>query len=197
MGTRGLVTFVVDGVEKAQYNQFDMYPDGVGLRVLQWLREAAQYPAALRQKAKDLVVVDGESKPTPEVIERLAKYADTRVSTGQLDEWYVLLRETQGRPGDILQAGVVIDAHEFVNDSLFCEYAYVIDLDGDGVFEVYKGFQTEPHDKGRWGGAKKPGDWKPDYQGDRFYYPIALWDKWSIAELPTDAEFLAALKEED
>lgn len=38
---------------------------------------------------------------------------------------------------------------EFAKDSLFCEWAYVVDLDAD-TLEVYRGFQEAPHTDGRW-----------------------------------------------
>lgn len=39
MGTRGTWGFVADGDEKLTYNHFDSYPDGLGVDVLDALRE--------------------------------------------------------------------------------------------------------------------------------------------------------------
>lgn len=33
---------------------------------------------------------------------------------------------------------------------LYAEWGYVIDLDGDGWFEVHRGMQTKPHRLGRF-----------------------------------------------
>src|SRR4051812_41350755 len=112
MGTRGLTGFVIDGKVKAGYQQFDSYPDGVGVQVLGWLRQAVELPGwaeggagEMAQKARDLTVVDGETPPTPKETEALLRYANLEVSTQSTDDWYCLLRETQGRPDAMLRAG--------------------------------------------------------------------------------------------
>lgn len=40
----------------------------------------------------------------------------------------------------------LVNSEEFAADSLFCEWAYVIDLDKN-TFEVYQGFNKKPIDK--------------------------------------------------
>ena len=87
----------------------------------------------------------------------------------------------------MLAAGVIEDAGDFPADSLFAEWGYVIDLDGDGMFEVYEGFQKSPHDKGRFAGMERDGD----------YYPVALRARWPLANLPDEASFLEATKDGD
>jgi hypothetical protein len=189
MGTRGFITFVVDGGEKTAYNHFDSYPDGLGVDVLTWLRAARDSVPALREQAKRLRVVDPESSPTPEDIERLRKYANPNVSTRELDEWYVLLRETQGNPHAMLDAGVIEDAANFPADSLFAEWGYVIDLDAE-TFEVYEGFQTKQHSKGRF--ADREFRKVTSASGSTCtYYPVKLVASWPFAELPSDDELLA------
>lgn len=181
MGTRGFITFVADGQEKTAYNQFDSYPAGMGQDVLTWLRASLDAFDVMRERVKALRVVDDETPPTAEDIERLSKFADTHVSTGQLTEWYVLLRETQGNPHAMLEAGVIEDASAFPQDSLFAEWGYVIDLD-QMVFEVYEGFQENPHSEGRFAGRG---------HGSGGYYPVKLVASWPLAELPSDDELLA------
>jgi hypothetical protein len=49
----------------------------------------------------------------------------------------------------------MIDSHTFLVDSLFCEWAYIINLD-ENVLEIYRGFNKEPSDKGRYASLKEP-----------------------------------------
>lgn len=186
MSTRGFVGFVIDGTEKIAYNHFDSYPGGLGVDVLGWLRGAEPLLPRLKNAARALRVVDPASTPSAEDIDRLREFADLGVGTQSVDDWYVLLRKTQGSPGLMLDAGYIEDAGTFPTDSLFAEWGYIVDLDAD-VFETYEGFQGAAHDKGRFAGRP------PGSQG---YYPCALAGSWPLTELPTDAQFIAALDKE-
>jgi hypothetical protein len=83
MGTRGFIGFVVDGVEKIAYNHWDSYPGGLGLDVLRWLRgEVGKMPDGMAwatEQVRALRVVDPQSSPTAEDIERLADFANLNV----------------------------------------------------------------------------------------------------------------------
>jgi hypothetical protein len=194
MGTRGFFGFVIDGVEKIAYNHFDSYPSGLGKEVLSWCwanrhaltcdihRGEVGGPVDLARK---LQVVDPNSSPTAEQIERLKGYANLNVGEQVLDDWYALLRETQGKPAEILKAGYMEDAGTFPQDSLYAEYGYLVDLDAQ-VFEAYRGFQDSPHDKGRFATREKQ-----TYTGCE-YWPCALVASWSLEELPSEDELDAA-----
>jgi hypothetical protein len=186
MGTRGFIAFVVDGSDKIAYNHWDSYPGGLGLDVLNWLRDALSDRDHLHQLIRALRVVDPKSEPTDEDIKQLRRWADTNVSSQSLDDWYVLLRGTQGNPDAMLTAGVIEDASQFPADSLFAEWGYVVDLDAD-MFEAYEGFQQAPHSRGRF----------KDLTPDRGYYPVALKASWSLDALPTNDAFVAALEPEE
>lgn len=186
MSTRGFIAFAVDGQVKVAYNHSDSYPDWLGVRVLRFLREANH--AAIRKQAQALRVVTGGDKPTAEDAARLARWTDTGVGNQSTDDWYCLLRETQGDPAAMLDAGVIEDASGFPANSLFAEWGYVIDLDGDGRFEVYEGFQRSPHNRGRFAGMKG---------GSDGYAPVALRASWPLAQLPSEAEFLSATEENE
>jgi hypothetical protein len=193
MGTRGFISFAVDGEVKTAYNHWDSYPDGLGLTVLHWLRNITEQGTitGAREAAAALRVVSPDSKPAPEDIERLSRYSWNAAQHGGTQDlrdgqqWYDLLHETQGNPDRILEAGVVEDASEFPADSLFAEWGYVIDFDNDGRLEVYEGFQKAAHSKGRFAGLASANDG---------YYPVALVASWPLAELPDDAAFVAALE---
>jgi hypothetical protein len=181
MGTRGFVGVVVDGTEKIAYNHCDSYPDGLGLDVLQWLRKA--HLGGARRLAAQLRVVERDSEPTDEDIERLAPYTNTGVG-GQKDrpDWYQLLRESQGNPGAMLDAGVIEDASGFPLDSLFAEWGYLVDFDAQ-TFEAYRGFQHSPHSAGRFADRMHS-------DGRNGYHPCALAGSWPLSDLPSDEDFL-------
>lgn len=196
MGTRGFLGFVIDGTEKIAYNHFDSYPSGLGSDVLSWLRIATSDGTVhIAERARALTVVDPNSTPTAQQIEQLREFANLNVGTQDVEDWYVLLRETQGNPGAMLQAGYIEDAGQFPLDSLFAEWGYLVDLDAD-VFEVYRGFQHAKHDKGRFA-DREP--FKPPHRANLAteYWPVALERSWRLVELPTDEEFLNALEGEE
>lgn len=180
MGTRGAFGFRLNGEDKVTYNHFDSYPSGLGKDLLKEL--SGQTYESLVATAKRITLVNSDSKPTEEQIASLKKYANTGVSSKQLDEWYVLLRETQGTLAPWLSGDlpVMIDSHRFLADSLFCEYAYIVNLDGK-CFEVYHGFNKDPNAEGRYAnaGIAVDGDEKEE---DR-YYGVALFKAFPLDEI--------------
>lgn len=138
MSTRGFIGFVADGVEKIAYNHCDSYPEGVGLVVLRWLREVRDTGDldGLAAAVRDLRVVRVDSTATAEEVGRYERYAHP-MGAGPVDDWYRLLRRTQGDPTLILEAGVIVDASGFPNDPAN-KWGYVVDADVD-VLEVCHG----------------------------------------------------------
>jgi len=186
MGTRGALGFFIDGKTKATYNHFDSYPDGLGKDVVEAVRRILSDPARgldwLKVKARAIQLWPDHTPATPELIERLKPYADTSVSTRDLSEVYVLTRRMQGDIEAYLSAEFMEDGGEsFMGDSLFCEYAYIINLD-EGVLEFYKGFQSQPHEKGRY--ASLP--YEKSHRQDRQYYPVALVGTFPLDAIPED-----------
>lgn len=190
MGTRGLLAFAHDGEIKGAYNHFDSYPAGLGADVAKFVKEHVQRGAEgiteAEEKFKRLVAVKEDDSPTEDQKLALLKYYDPRVSTGSTDEWYALLRNTQGDPQAFLDAGFYIDAVEFAQDSLFCEWGYVIDLDNE-VVEIYKGFQTQPHAEGRFAEGGEPGN---EISTGRTYYPIRLVHTVDFATLALNPDYM-------
>lgn len=81
---------------------------------------------------------------------------------------------------------------EFSGDSLFCEWAYVVDLD-KRTFEVYRGFNKEAiSEKERFAQYFQ----KRDDDGQQ-YYPIKLLKTYSLDDLPDEARFLAETEMSD
>jgi hypothetical protein len=197
MGTRGFIGFVIDGKEKITYNHFDSYPEGLGMEMLTWFRdilkaETPDGPIDWKAYVRNLKMVDPKSTPTEVQISELMPWSDTSVSERSLEDWYCLLRKTQGNPGAILAAGYAIDSSDFPSDSLMCEWGYLIDVDTE-TFEVYEGFQKEPHNRGRF--AHRPPVDVERHIGlfSYAYYPVALRAAWSFNAIPTGEEFLGVL----
>jgi hypothetical protein len=172
MSTRGILGVRVNGVDKLTYNLSDSYPSWLGKNVVELCRELSrqQLWADVKIRAEKLQSVP-DTEPTPEEIERYSRFLDTNVSTGSPREWYALLRGTQGSLAKILDSGVYISANDFIADSLFCEFGYIVNLD-DMTLELYEGYQREKHSKGRYA----------DLEGNEDFFPCAL-----VAAHPLDA----------
>lgn len=190
MGTRGFIGFVVNDQEKIAYNHWDSYPSGLGVEILQWLHQAD--PAKIREQAANLKVVEHGVMPTDAEIVALRPWTNLSVGTQSTADWYCLLRETQGNPEQMLACGFIEDASEFPYDSLFAEWGYIVDFD-NGKFEVYRGFQTMPHNEGRFAGRGKD-ERVAASPGEKTYKPCRLIATWSLDDLPTTEAFCEQLE---
>lgn len=173
MGTRNLTCVVYDKKYRvAQYGQWDGYPSGAGLDILIFLRkqEEDDYKKFIK-KVSTCKLVDSE----------------------KADDWLIdrdigceilrhVVKERAGRK--------LPDCLHFAGDSLFCEWAYVVDLDKMQL-EVYEGFNETP---------LKRGDrfYKLQGQGyksfDHTYYPVKLVATFPLDKLPTNRVFLKSVK---
>lgn len=161
MGTRGLVGWVVDGEVKVSYNHWDSYPSYLGDRVFAYVQERIDTVETWKQRVRDVVLLHDEDAPaTDELIEkaRALGLIDTEVGAprtpGQRPDLYQCLRGAQGRLDLYEEVGYMVDSVQFAQDSVFCEWAWLVNLD-EGVVEVFVGFQSEAHDRGRFAGPVK------------------------------------------
>lgn len=145
MGTRGLVGIKVDGKYSGYYNHFDSYPEGLGHGMVEFVKKLNKdnIPEMI-EKCSNLIVVNSQDDPSQEEIDRYGQFSDAKVSTGC--DWYSLLRNIQG--ADYLDAILrgkldhVFDDINFIKNSLFCEYAYILNLD-ELTLDFYRGFQHQ------------------------------------------------------
>lgn len=159
MSTRGVLCFATGDRLVVTYNHSDSYPAWLGRKVLEWTSTLKTNEAIDEAKAKVLALrlVNSDEEPTDDERERY-KHLWEGVSTGR--GWYSLLRQQQGNPQMILDAGIAEVAADFPFDSLFCEWGYVVDLDARQV-EVYRGFQSGPTTEGRFAGDASEGGYGP------------------------------------
>jgi hypothetical protein len=182
MGTRGSVGILLDGKFKGMYNHSDSYPGGLGDEVVSFIKEVNKTKtgwAKLKKNFRKVEEIKNNQKPTAEQIEAYKGYADLSVSNQTYEDWYCLLRNIQGVPSltEILKGKLKhgFFANDFIKDSLFCEYAYVINLD-DNTVEFYKGFQTSPQEGNRFGTEPNKTDGE--------YYPCAMVGKCPLNKIP-------------
>ena len=210
MGTRNLTMVVKDGKYKvAQYGQWDGYPRGQGVTVLNFLKNADLNK--FRQQVDKVVIFDGKSKGSKQMQDRVDKLFD-RLNEGlrnsktydsqevakkifNADEKLLYDCFTRDTCAKILN--VIYEARaeaiphfselSFAADSLFCEWAYLVNLDTDEL-EVYVGFNKEPLKKGdRFKGLRRPSHCNKEY------YPIRLLKTYKFSELPSEKKFVKEL----
>jgi len=165
MSTRGVVGFRHNGQDKVMYNHSDSYPDYLGLTVLEAVRKYSD--EQLIAAHKKITLVDPDEKPSEELQAQYTKYHCGGVSTGKKSEWYSLLREAQGNIDAYVtddKLAHMINGRRSMFDSLFSEYAYIINLD-DKTLEFYVGFNKDKNAAGRY--ASFTEDPKEAYYGVR------------------------------
>lgn len=170
MSTRGCIGFRLNGKDCLSYNHSDSYPGWLGRETLKQLKKWQKGCgwAALREQVENW-----------KGLQPFGLRADGRDSN---NNWYEVLRAAHGDLKRLLELGYYIEDSAFMGASLFCEWAYVIDLDTK-KFEIYKGFQKEKHD-GRYG----------HLTADRGYFGVKLVKSYSLSRLPAEEGFLKESK---
>lgn len=176
MGTRNLTMVVINNETKiAQYGQSDGYPEGQGLTVLKFLRNSNI--ELFKNRLNEVRFL------SPDEIEA--------ITDRQFDSTYNHLSREHG--AEILQlvmqgANELRDSSGFAADSLFCEWAYVVDFDKN-TLEVYTGFNKTPlAETERFYSLQKDSE---------EYKPVRLAQTFDLNALPTDKDFIAAFIEQE
>jgi hypothetical protein len=185
MGTRHLIAVQKNNEYKvAQYGQWDGYLSGQGNSILNFFNQNDL--EAFRAKVDNCFFGTQD-----QIDEAYAPYTNDGWMTMEQSnafsksEFAHLSRNTGADILDVIiksnEPLILSDQIDFANDSLFCEYAYVIDLDKD-ILEVYQGFNTEPLPEGArfTGVAKEDGD----------YQAVKLAASFPLANLPENFDEL-------
>jgi hypothetical protein len=202
MGTRNLTMVQYKGeIRVAQYGQWDGYPNGQGETASEFIRkkmDLKKFRAAV-EKCKQV---------DPDKLKKLWREAgagpDGLIEYSKAEkfgkEYPEFSRNTGAEILELIQGGLrEIDIEtDFAADSLFCEWAYVVNLD-DQTLEVYKGFNTKKltkKDRFHYLQAKsKPLKTDPKIT----YYPVKLLASYKFSELTesTMSDLEKSLKDEE
>ena len=147
MGTRNLTAVIIDNKPCiAQYGQWDGYPECTGAHIFDFLRDIilSNRLEEFKEKTKQCVFV------TDKDIDNKYKSLGIDISSGfiafedahKFKDVYPQLDRDMGCDvlDFVLENGgcELINQYEFINDALFCEWAYVSDMDNE-CLEVYGG----------------------------------------------------------
>lgn len=183
MSTRGIYGFRINETDKLAYNHADSYPDILGVKVLNELRNVSNWDT-VSERVRSLIPIH-ESRPVGQIdnffqTELRRHYSDLNYR-GNPKDYYDLMSPLQGTLEPFLSGKLsfIATANEFIDNSLFCEWGYIANLDQHQL-EIYRGQQTNPPPEGsRYSDG-------PDRMG---YYPCRLAQSYSLNNLPTPAQF--------
>lgn len=136
MSTRGAIGFRSNGVDKVTYNHSDSYPTCLGESIMSELNKAKKTCEAMGVMFEKLPMIKNRNED---------KNAGKMTLLPYLTESFAMY-----------------DCCSFLKDSLFCEWAYIVNLD-DKVLEIYKGYNKQQGALGRYASFKRDG-----------YYGVAL-----------------------
>lgn len=140
MSTRGAFGFIKNNKEKIAYNHFDSYPKCLGKEIVNFVMDNSI--EELNRICDNISVVESDDLPTMWQIKSIEKFLSDDLKVKDIQDFYKLISEFQSI--EYFEKGFpfMLDYKEFMGDSLFCEYAYIINLDNN-TLEVYEGGNTE------------------------------------------------------
>ncbi|GIQ80116.1 hypothetical protein KIPB_000862 [Kipferlia bialata] len=149
MGTRGAHGFRVRGEDKVAYNDKDSYPDCLGEEVIRFIQQIGSVKR-LRSIARRMDLVDEDDAPTfgylgivGRLIALVVKWR--RHATG----WHYLSLEYSRSLDWYRRVGCIPGNAEFLLDGLFCEWAYIINVDSE-TLEIYATTNSDNTPQGRY-----------------------------------------------
>lgn len=207
MGTRNLTMVRYKNQYKvAQYGQWDGYPEGQGVKVLNFLKTANlnkfkkqlnkttfNLPKAYEKKVDKIfnkvnnLCRENREYDTNKILHNLTPTEQFIYRCSTRDTCAGILGVIYTAPDNIKEIRLSNEL-EFAGDSLFCEWAYLVDLDRN-VLEVYRGFNTKPLTvEDRFFNLKLT----PHPSGTT-YYPIKLLKTYKFNRLPNENTFIKQL----
>lgn len=198
MGTRNLTVVIQNNeVRVAQYGQWDGYPSGQGANIVEFILEKLDTESKLddfQKKIASLSFISQEELMDLWVdagADRNSDLVSLEVSDKFKQKNPHLSRDIGSSVLHIINDSStplqLKNSYNFAVDSLFCEWAYVIDLD-NLVLEVYKGFNKQPIDD-----SNRFFNLMESCEDDVKYYPVALERKIHFHELVSVSNFLSIM----
>ena len=180
MGTRHLTMVILDGkVKVAQYGQWDGYPEGQGKNVVNFILHGMKELEFKNNTRNSVFITDDElNKRWKEITQRTDGMANLEEADKFKAKYPQLYRDMGSGVLKFIQESrdtvELQDKSKFAADSLFCEFAYVLDMDNN-ILEVYEGFNKRP--------LKEEERFYYLQKKNMEYYPVKLLKKYPFNEL--------------
>lgn len=175
MGTRGIYGIRKNNVDKTTYNHFDSYPSGLGKQISEFFADADL--VKLGDVFDSIQLVKHDDIVTEDISENIPVEFQRQLCNGGQKTFYNYLRNAQGDLSVYLKGlKYMIDNHNFIKNSLFCEWGYIVNLD-TGKLEVWEGYQKSPTEGNRYGTTT-------DEDG---YYPCKMVVEFTQEEIKSGA----------
>jgi len=148
MGTRNLTVIVNNNeIKVAQYCQWDGYPSGQGKKIVDFILNKYK-PEKFKKKLNKITWInDYELNNRWKSVGAKGDMVTFAIADKFKEKYYWLSRNCGADileciQDDKFKVDKVSNNLDFANDSLFCEYSYVLNLD-DETLEIYEGFNTD------------------------------------------------------
>lgn len=184
MSTRGLIGFRYKNNDNLAYNHSDSDPGNLGRNVLGELKQIPEWNH-VRELASGFVGIPETRKVQSIdgiVTSEIRRHCHDQFHTKNPRTIYDLYRPLQGTLEPYLSGKLrfIPTANDFIYDSLFCDWAYIANLDSNR-FEVWRGLQREP-------------DRQPNRYGNEAdrtgYFPCRQILGYSLGNLPPETQLL-------
>ena len=216
MGTRNLTIVKNEKgeIKIAQYGQWDGYPEGQGVTILRFIRnkEDMEDLKMNLDKCKFFNRCD-DIKDFLEAYDKASPMwsTDPDNRTPEMKNWFETLI-SRGIGGEILSCVAYLnfnrmpkehngyiylrDESDFGKDSLFCEWAYVVDLQTN-KFMVFKGFNRDKSKEHELFATVEE-EVAKEFEGrDYRYYGCKFLKEYDLDNLPTEEDFINDFKDAD
>ena len=204
MGTRNL-TMVIDRqgeMKVAQYGRWDGYPEGQGATILEFAKDKEKM-----QKLKSVLNKIKFYNECDDIKDFLTEYENRWNNKTQTpkDEYFFNTFDTRSLGGKILDSLInynneklpkcfngniyLYNDIKFAQDSLFCEWAYCINLQTNKL-QCFNGFNYNKELEYPLFKASEP---RKSCDGSHTYYGIKLLKEYDIDKLPDEETFIEGL----
>ena len=151
MGTRGKYGFYYKCKYYLFYNHYDSYPDGLGDKLLQQIKNliyflkqgGINFYEYIGNKIESAKIVTDDDVPSTEDLRVLEHSTNLQVSDRNTNNWYCLTRESHGNIIDHIDIQIFYcEVVTSVNTDVFIEYVYIIDIDNHKFYEINNSIYT-------------------------------------------------------
>lgn len=169
MSTRGAVGIRKNNQDKLMYNHFDSYPSGLGEDMISYIKKYTNLFISdffdnlkdLKEDEEEKLISECDDK-TQDSLKRISKdffpYSNNDEIT--LNRIASVLEGNLNLYAIYPEVNIFLENNNFIKDSLFCEYGYIINLDTNKL-EIYIGYQKKPQKNNRYGVIKTYNNYYP------------------------------------